>query len=389
MVAGSPETPSAARLYFGYAALVAGSAAMLAAGYALPSATSKQIGALGLLLSVLGLPLIFLSASVREAILRKSKHGLVGLLVATALFFAVGEIALRIVYAGGESFSTAAGPLVRRFQRDFRFNRYDGPSRGPEVSGPRSSDSVRVLVQGDSITWGQGVRDERLLFTSVLLDALRRTNPRAEMAVLARPGREIDGHLEQLRKWGQEVSPDVIIYLWYVNDMELDKSRRPRATRPWRRFFFHRPLAEQSYFWFLLDFVLDQRLPSNRQPYSEYIVENFGEGTDGMRKFVEVFDAWAAEAKRLTPRVVVALYPDGGPPSWNAEVMRIHDRLAELCHSRSIEALPLDVALGAFGDEPGRLRATRFDEHPSAAAHAAIGEALLAKLEERWPELVR
>jgi hypothetical protein len=45
------------------------------------------------------------------------------------------------------------------------------------------------------------------------------------MAVLARPGREIDEHVQQLKKWGHELQPDVIIYQWYINDDEAPRSK--------------------------------------------------------------------------------------------------------------------------------------------------------------------
>jgi lysophospholipase L1-like esterase len=89
----------------------------------------------------------------------------------------LAELLLRVAYSEGLSFSAKGGPLVARFERDFRFNRYDGPSRGPEVSGPKYEDGFRILIQGDSITWGQGVKDEGLLYPSLLGQRLRDLPP--------------------------------------------------------------------------------------------------------------------------------------------------------------------------------------------------------------------
>ena len=100
--------------------------------------------------------------SDRGGAIRKARR----LLVATLIAVAVGEIGMRLYYWDGTSFGTHWGPLVERFERDFRFNRFDGPSRGPETSGHKAPGAVRILVQGDSITWGQGVKREADLYTS-------------------------------------------------------------------------------------------------------------------------------------------------------------------------------------------------------------------------------
>lgn len=171
------------------------------------------------------------------AFLRKARTYLAIAAITIIVSLGFGELYLRVAYSQGMSFSAKNGPLVARFERDFRFNRYDGPSRGPEVVGPKGENDVRILIQGESITWGQGVKNERSLYSSVLRERWRSISPNVEVAVLAGPGREIDGHLEQLGKWGDEIVPDVIVYQWFINDLELDKSHRPGGDRGWRRLF--------------------------------------------------------------------------------------------------------------------------------------------------------
>ena len=81
-----------------------------------------------------------------------------GLFVAAIISISVGEIGLRLYYWDGTSFGAHAGPLVERYEKDFSLNRFDGPSRDPGTTGPKASGALRILVQGDSITWGQGVK---------------------------------------------------------------------------------------------------------------------------------------------------------------------------------------------------------------------------------------
>jgi len=108
------------------------------------------------------------------------------------------------------------------------------------------------------------VRDERDLYSTPLLGLLREVNPGLDIAVLARGGPEIDGHLEQLRKYGAEVQPDITIYQWCVNDMEfagpLESSHGP--YRLWRKLFLNEVLGQLSYLWYLSDFALNRLLPA-------------------------------------------------------------------------------------------------------------------------------
>ncbi len=318
---------------------------------------------------------------MRRAVIRRLGKLVLGVGVFSAIFLLGGELCLRLVFWGGESFSAHKGLIVQRFERDFKLNRFDGPSRGPEPSGPKHPKSARILIQGDSITWGQGVRNEEQLFSSKLLVRLRETNAPVDMAVLARPGREIDEHLQQLKKWGYELQPDVIIYQWYINDMELETKYRPRRDRPWRYpWFLHSVLLKSSYLWFFLDFSLDTLLPSAILPYESYISSHFKEGSAGWLLFERYFSDWAMLAKELTPRVIVALYPHmslkgGAPPVIRPEIVDIHTRMLSLCKTNNIVCVDLSTSLIKF-DDSRAVRATAFDNHPSAEAHRVIADAI-------------
>ena len=369
----------------GWFQVLPGAGALRRLVYTSVGATLYQLGVLGLILVALDYLWIL---GVRRGLWRGRSPGpfLVLLLVALLLGFGTGEAALRLLYHDGLSFAHHRGPLVRRFERDFEFNRYDGPSRGPEVSGPKRPGVVRVLVQGDSVTWGQGVQREQDLFTSVLQEKFRRQASPVEIAVLAQPGREIDGHLAQLRRWGAEVEPDIILYQWFVNDLELNHAGRPSCTPPWRCLFFNDLLLRYSYFWFLLDDRLTAIWPAGERSYGEYVLESFEGDTPEWRAFARVFEEWAKEARKLTPHVLVVLYPfDAG----NFRDQRIHAQMIDLAESVGVAGLDLFEAEPTFRDESRRLRASRFDPHPGPEAHHLIADAVHRRLDLLWPETLR
>jgi lysophospholipase L1-like esterase len=344
-----------------------------------------QLGGVGLVLALLSSPLLLLSPSRRTALLRGASVYLTIAAVTVLVPLSAGELFLRAAHWDGLSFSSHGGPLVRRFERGFSFNHFDGPSRGPEVVGPKQLDDFRILVQGDSITWGQGVKEEAALYTNRLLKMLNADDPHIQLAVLARGGREIDGHLAQLRRWGQEIVPDIIIYQWYINDLEIDKSHRPHTDRVWQRFFLHRYLMRASYLWFFLDYRLNLLLPSDALSYEDYIEAEFAPGTPGWQRFTEEFHAWATEAKKLTPLVLMALYPH--VESSYVHFLDVHSRMRTLGEQEGVRVIDLTSSLDSFKDNYARTYASPFDGHPNAAVHERIAGTLYNHIHELLPEV--
>ena len=371
-----------------YCAFLGGATIVLIVGFAIAFSAMKQIGALGLVATILSTPALFLKPMTQAKVARNMKRYAVGLFVFMLIFFASGELALRLWFWNGASFSKHGGPIVERFEKHFEFNRFDGPSRGPEIVGHRKPNSVRILVQGDSITWGMGILHEHELFTNRLLKMLRRDNPDTEMAVLAALGREIDGHLMQITKWGEEIDPDIIIYQWFINDVELDKKGYARTHLGWRRLFFHRAFMRHSYFWFFMDYKLGYLLVKKKQrwnDWNDYLFDHFASDTAEWKRFVSVFRAWAREAKRLTPKVLIVLYPSidsNGRP--NPNLLTIYNRFGDLCEEQDLEVLDLWHSFGELQGDLGRINASIYDFHPSAEVHQRITEGIYSKLKSVW-----
>src|SRR5687767_2638853 len=91
------------------------------------------------------------------------------LLISLAIFLATGEMALRVIYRDGGR-STLSGPGGQRFEYDYMHRdlraRFDYGAKRPGVP--------RILVVGDSITWGQGVRDWKNTWPELVAVALER-----------------------------------------------------------------------------------------------------------------------------------------------------------------------------------------------------------------------
>ena len=89
--------------------------------------------------------------------------------------------------------------------------------RGPEV-GPKQPGEYRVVVLGDSMTFGPGVTDERIYTT-----LLERQLPGARIINLAVEGYNVLQYKAVLDEVGLALQPDlVVVALFPVNDFEMD-----------------------------------------------------------------------------------------------------------------------------------------------------------------------
>jgi len=93
-----------------------------------------------------------------------------------------GELFLRVVYRD-RGHTTLGGPGGGPFDYTYNPAGSNPEERQPFVTGSKHPGVTRIMIQGDSITWGVGVRRWQDLYPSRLLSFLRRDNGRYDMAV--------------------------------------------------------------------------------------------------------------------------------------------------------------------------------------------------------------
>ncbi len=213
------------------------------------------------------------------------------------------EGALRVVYRDNGR-STYNGPGSQPLSYTFPPWSSDGGTRGPRADGLKPTGVIRILIQGDSITWGVGVSDWTKLYPTRLLEKLRRRGPH-DMTVLARPGQGIDGHLLQLERVGKPLAPDIIVYQWYVNDMEA--GRRPSFEGGWRQWRHHDALRRSSFLYWFLDYRATGMVSGYR--YLDYMRHLFRDGSPDWHRFRTQFHRWATRATANADRVIMLQYP--------------------------------------------------------------------------------
>ena len=70
------------------------------------------------------------SRDASNRLVRQARAVFPKMILAVVVFFLIGEAIVRVMFSSGASFGNHSGPIVRRFERGFRYNGY-GRSRGP------------------------------------------------------------------------------------------------------------------------------------------------------------------------------------------------------------------------------------------------------------------
>ena len=227
------------------------------------------------------------------------------ILLLISILFAAGlaEGALRVWYRDGGR-QTLGGPGGHSFDHDT----IDGELRGRRDIGGKTPGVRRVMVVGDSITYGLGIKDWHLTWPELLMRQLAEGGRPHEMAVFAFPGQDIVEHVNVMREWADRVAADVFIYQWYVNDIEAIE-HRPDLTRVWQRAPWHDWLQHWSYLYFVANHRLSQLLPPPTRSYVDYLLADFAPGTIEWAEFERQFHEFAVRAGQASPRRIMALYP--------------------------------------------------------------------------------
>lgn len=298
------------------------------------------------------------------------------IILATAVLVSLGalEVATRWLYADVGSTGDNTSYFAQRWKAQHDGGRNSLGFREGEITA-KAEGVTRIVVIGDSFTYGQGVyRQER--YTARLELAL---GPQLEILNFGDPGGNYDAHLANMDLALAIAKPDVVILQWLFNDVQPADERRPgpmNLAGPFHRFI---------------------------QPYSAlYFVSNLGFKqlqTDlGLAPSTNYFDKFAdpagipAVAARARLEAVLDIPAAAGLPYgmilWPALRDRrftfdaaLFNQALAVCAERGIPCLDLRPALAEAPTDES-LIVSSYDAHPSKLAHKLAAEAAVPWLKE-------
>lgn len=242
-------------------------------------------------------------------------------------------------------------------------------SYGMRDNEPLATSENRILVIGDSFTFGFGVPQDAI-FPILLEKKLNQGEDRYDVLNLAVPGYTIQDEVNVLRYKGLVWEPRVVIIGYVLNDPEIEPVQELPS-------YFHKPS------WWQYSHVL--RLVAQGKKKME--INIFGGGD--YHKYLHANEiTWQSvvtgfkDIREMTDRreikVILLIFPILGD-DWSAyPYLDIHRQVAALAKENGFMVIDLYEYTSKY--PPQDLRISIQDGHPNALVHTLAVEAILEKL---------
>lgn len=236
----------------------------------------------------------------------------------------------------------------------------------------RDDSKRRIVVVGDSLTYGVGVAAEDA-YPAVLEDMLKRRNPETQLVVynLGVPGRQSEDVARIAEKWVPKLKPEIVIYGICQNDFlpslmpQYDNNMRWKFPLPR---FITKPLETKT----RVGNLFADRY--NRLLMSLGIRNDFY--TDILRDIGNYQERFARDLHRLntlvtkeTGRPAVAMVLDqfpGEPDTTSDRITRLAERIAR---EAGMDVVPTDDYYRKYAGSGVQLYVNHWEGHPNEKAH--------------------
>jgi len=252
--------------------------------------------------------------------------------------------------------------------------------RGPELQ-PRSADTKRVFVLGDSLTYGQGVGDDQTLPWYLQTALNERDTDEREWEAVNGGHRAYDTHQELalLEELGPRIQPDVVVVCWFWNDvLERNIERtyeRLKEVEPIAFDFRARYEGWTRVKWFLKQLGRRSTLLMvtwDAVASKEHFDENDRRVVEGIPRLRGYLDRFVALSKDWEFELVFAIVPDPRALKHPNGILDLEAEAEAAASERGIPVVRLSTSLEKLESIP----LVPFDGHYAAEANRVMGEQL-------------
>jgi len=247
----------------------------------------------------------------------------------------------------------------------------------------------RIVVMGDSITYGQGVYPYTLRYTDLIEQRLNAAYPDTPFEVinLGICGQNVPDHIRFLHFVGQ-LHPDFIVYQWFINDMDFMSS--PADMMPPRLLksrYVDEELNNHSALYFLMQKGWQQLCVKNGRvkSYDRHIVDLLGdESAPAARTADTRLSELIAGIKAIGKPGAMILFPHAAFPVSKYPFAFMHERVARLCQQKNIPCLDLRQDYAPYDNQLSALWANKYDPHPGPLAQDIAAKSIIGRFGETW-----
>ena len=295
------------------------------------------------------------------------------------------EIGLRVLFSGITTTNDNSSYWARRWlEAHQNTNRLRFRER--EFSMQKAAGVNRIVVLGDSFTYGQGVEEEDR-FTNRLQAALGGRSRAFEVLNFGAAGAQTEDELRVLENTVIGIHPDFVLLQWFVNDVEGDqKFRNPRSLPP-AHASLRSVLHSRSALYYVLErqWGLVQEKLGWEATYEAYMLDRLRDPTTpDARRADAVLSEFAQRCRENHVPLGIVLFPNLGMISGpNYSFDFLHERVLAWCRREGIDCLDLRRVMRESAERI-ELLLNRFDGHPSPEAHRIAAEEILAHFRPVW-----
>ncbi len=299
------------------------------------------------------------------------------LLTLSSFAFVMGETYLRYAF---DTTTWHAGTLTTRawFLRHDQRNSWD--ERDIEFRSDKAPGVERVLVLGDSFTFGYGVNDPRDRYTDRLRAGLETAAPgKFEIWNVGRIGATTLEEMGTLVNYVPLHRVDRVVLAFSPNDIE---DRLPKEIRDAQLVEITLPTSWLGRL-YLVDFIrgeMELRATGHAERYFDRIAAAYDD-PELWNKQLGTMKQFADHCTYGRARLDVVIFPlfshwgdDGSQYPYNA----VHDKVADAWRALGVDVLDLRDAYR--GRSASELVVNRWDSHPGPLAHGIAAEAIQSGL---------
>lgn len=247
----------------------------------------------------------------------------------------------------------------------------------------------RLVVAGDSFTWGQGVYPASNRFTEGIDSLLNQSNTNSAIEVInvGICGFNLPDHFKFLH-FIDAIKPDYVLYQWYINDMvpRPDFAQFKSAHLITNR-AVHTWLWQHSSLYYLLQrgYGSMQREKGTKKSYAQYLIDTMnGPDSEQAVKTRDLLGRLIEHHKKNNTELGIVLFPSFYGPMNEYKLGFLHEEVLEVCVKKKIACLDLRNEYSGIAHE--KLWANVFDPHPGALAHEIAADAIYNFFGSTWKD---
>ena len=262
-------------------------------------------------------------------------------------------------------------------EKYIQYNKHD--YRDYEYSLKKPEGIFRVLVLGDSQTFGHGIKDLKNTWVKRLESKLQKEGRNASIEVLniSGPGWNSDTHLYELFKNGFKFNPDLVILAYAHNDIPFPTSINCNSSD--RKITSNINIFQNSKLASFIDFRINRLLEKVGEKPSYFDCLNQAYGSIGweMNKFYLDIMGLALSIKKI--HFMVTVIPIIHQLDHDYPLIGAHKKLREFSHQRRIEFLDL-YEKGFKNLDANNLKISRTNDHLNQRASDITANILFNRL---------